>query len=163
MHHHRRTIDNFYTALSRLDADAMADCYATDAVFEDEVFSLQGKRAVTAMWSMLCDTVLADGRDAWRVRFDDVHASADSGRAHWEADYRFGGTGRLVHNSIEARFEFNRMGLIVRHRDRFDFWRWARQAMGIPGLLLGWTPLMRALVRRRAAASLRRYMARGCA
>ncbi len=161
MHPHRRTIDNLYNALAQLDTDAIADCYASDAVFDDEVFSLQGKREVTAMWRMLCDAVLADGSGVWRLCLGEVQASADSGQAHWEADYCFRSTGRLVHNSVEARFAFNRMGLIVQHRDRFDFWHWARQALGAPGVLLGWSPVLRTVVQRSAAAQLRRYMARG--
>lgn len=161
MHPHRRTIENFYNAFSRLDAEAMAECYATDAVFDDEVFSLRGKREVTAMWRMLCDAVQANGDDAWQLCFEDVHASAANGRARWEARYRFGANGRVVRNHIESRFAFNRMGLIVQHRDRFNFWRWARQAFGLPGWLLGWSPLLRRLVRSGARARLRRYMARG--
>jgi ketosteroid isomerase-like protein len=163
MHPHRRTIENFYNAFAQLDPDAMAECYATDATFDDEVFSLRGKREVTAMWRMLCEAVRTQGAEVWRLEFGDVHARAAHGRAHWEAHYRFGGTGRLVHNSIDARFTFNRMGLIVQHRDRFDFWRWSRQALGLPGWLLGWSPPMRRLVRSKAAANLRRYMARGAA
>ena len=52
-------------------------------------------------------------------------------------------------------------GLITRHTDRFDFWRWSRQALGAPGLLLGWSPFLRAKVRGQAAASLRRFLAKG--
>ena len=62
-------------------------------------------------------------------------------------------------NRIDARFEF-RDGLIVRHVDRFDFWRWARQALGAPGWALGWSGWLRAKVRRRAAAGLAAF-ARG--
>jgi hypothetical protein len=42
----------------------------------------------------------------------------------------------------------------VTHVDRFVFWRWARQALGPVGLLLGWAPVLRARVQRGAAASL---------
>jgi hypothetical protein len=87
-----------------------------------------------------------------------VLADAGSGRAHWDAHYRFSATGRLVDNSIDARFEFNPAGQIVRHQDRFDFWRWSRQALGTPGWLLGWTPLLRNKVRRQAGANLQRFL-----
>ena len=80
--------------------------------------------------------------------------------AHWEPTYVFSATGRVVHNIIDAEFEFDDAGLITRHTDRFDFWRWARQALGAPGLLLGWTPLLRARVRTQAAANLKRFMAK---
>ena len=47
----------------------------------------------------------------------------------------------------------------ARQRDRFDFWRWARQALGAPGWLLGWSPLLRNKVRATAAKNLARFMA----
>jgi len=51
-------------------------------------------------------------------------------------------------------------GLITDHVDDFDFHRWARQALGTSGLLLGWTPFLRNAVRRRARAGLDQYLAR---
>jgi hypothetical protein len=33
-------------------------------------------------------------------------------------------------------------------------WRWSQQALGMKGLLLGWTPLVRNKVQQTAAASL---------
>jgi hypothetical protein len=62
-------------------------------------------------------------------------------------------TGRPVTNDVRATFRFAD-GLIAEHVDEFSFHRWSRQALGAPGLLLGWTPLLKASVRRRAAASL---------
>jgi hypothetical protein len=38
-------------------------------------------------------------------------------------------------------------------------YRWTRQALGIPGVLLGWTPFMRRAIQRRAAQSLARFSA----
>ena len=160
MQDHEQTIANFYTAFARLDADRMAQCYAEDAVFEDEVFSLKGKREVMGMWRMLCDAVREKGRDDWKLDFGDVASNGDAGQAHWDAHYRFSATNRLVHNSIDARFVFDHKGLIAQHRDSFDFWRWSRQALGTPGTLLGWTPMLRATVRRKANDNLQRYLAR---
>ena len=65
----------------------------------------------------------------------------------------------MVHNIIEAKFEFDQAGLITRHRDSFDFWRWARQALGAPGMLLGWSPFLRGKVRAQAAANLKKFLA----
>ena len=58
----------------------------------------------------------------------------------------------------EASFQF-RDGKIIRHTDRFGFYRWARQAFGIPGLLLGWTGWFRSRVRARVKEQLQAYMA----
>ena len=152
----RETVRRFYDAFAALDGAAMQACYADDATFEDEVFTLHGRRQVGGMWRMLCDATKAKGRDAWRLE-----ASAITERsAHWEAHYRFSATGRLVHNVIEAEFDFGPDGLIRRHRDRFDFYRWARQALGLPGLLLGWTPMLRNKVRATATRNLDNYLAR---
>jgi len=48
-------------------------------------------------------------------------------------------------------------GVIVEHHDEFSFHRWARQALGPVGLVLGWTPIVRGAVRRKAAARLEEF------
>jgi len=160
MHANRQVIETFYTAFAFLDADAMARCYAPEVEFRDEVFTLHGKDETVAMWRMLCERVRARGRADWKLQFRGVSADDSRGRAQWDARYRFEATGNMVLNRIEARFLFNPDGLIVQHHDSFDFWRWSRQALGVPGLLLGWTPLLRARVRAQARAGLRTFMAR---
>ena len=60
---------------------------------------------------------------------------------------------------IDAAFTFED-GLIRTHVDRFDFWSWSRQALGVPGLLLGWTPFLRAKVAAEAQKGLDAYIAR---
>lgn len=150
------TLRRFYDAFARLDGAAMQACYAPDASFEDEVFTLRGRAQVGGMWRMLCDATRAKGRDAWRLEASNITDRS----AHWEAHYRFSATGRLVHNVIEAEFEFGPDGLIRRHRDRFDFWRWSRQALGMPGVLLGWTPMLRNKVRATAAKNLQAYLSK---
>ena len=62
-----QTIERFYEAFARLDAPAMAACYASDAAFDDEAFSLRGRRQVGGMWRMLCDATRAKGADVWRL------------------------------------------------------------------------------------------------
>jgi hypothetical protein len=155
-----QTIERFYGAFARLDADAMAACYAPDASFDDEAFSLRGAREIGAMWKMLCGATKAKGADVWQLSWRDVRAEGSSGQAHWDAHYRFSATGRLVDNSIDARFGFTPEGLIATHRDSFAFWSWARQALGTPGLLLGWSPMLRAKVRATAAANLSAFLDR---
>lgn len=154
------TLEKLYTAFARLDAAAMAECYAQDAQFDDEVFSLRGRTEVAGMWSMLCEAARSKGADVWQLQHGQVRADARGGGARWEADYRFSATGRMVHNRIDSRFTFDAAGLIATQRDRFSFWNWARQALGLPGLLLGWTPWLRSKVQRQAAAQLRRYLQR---
>ena len=135
----KATIESFYAAFARLDGDTMQACYAPSAHFEDEVFTLDGVRADRrhVAHAVRGDEGQARGRAHWKL---DVSQVTDRS-AHWEAHYLFSATGRKVLNRIDAEFEFDADGLIVRHRDRFDFWAWSRQALGLPGLLLGWTPL----------------------
>lgn len=159
MHDNSQLLNMFYAAFAALDAETMMECYAPDATFEDEVFTLKGREEIADMWRMLCDATRSKGLDAWSLEFRDVESDVAQGRAHWEPRYRFSATGRLVHNIIDAEFRF-RDGLIVAQRDRFNFWRWSRQALGLPGLLLGWTPMLREKVRAQAAANLLAYRQR---
>jgi hypothetical protein len=160
MHPNQDTLQRFYSAFAALDADTMAACYAPDVEFDDAVFSLRGQREVGGMWRMLCTATRTHGRDAWKLESSGLQADASTGKAHWEAHYRFSATGRLVHNRVDSRFSFNPDGLITRHVDRFDFWLWSRQALGTPGLLLGWSPFLRNKVRSQAAANLQKFLAK---
>lgn len=153
-HPNAALIDRFYTAFARKDAAAMAACYHPEVEFSDPVFPhLRGAEA-GKMWDMLC----ARGADL-RLTHTGVTADDRTGSAHWDAYYTFSATGRKVHNSIDARFEL-RDGLIVRHVDQFSFHRWARQALGPMGLLLGWTPLVKNKVRATAAKGLAEWKPR---
>lgn len=153
------TIRRFYEAFARLDGEAMQACYADDAQFDDEAFSLQGARQIGGMWRMLCAATASNpaAKAHWKLETRDITSNS----AHWDAHYLFSTTGRTVLNRIDASFEFDAHGLITRHRDRFDFWAWSRQALGAPGWLLGWSPLLRNKVRATAAANLRRFLERG--
>jgi hypothetical protein len=153
----RSTIERFYHAFEALDAATMQTCYAPDARFDDEAFALQGAAQIGGMWAMLCEGASTPkGRAHWRLAFEVL----DERRAHWQAHYLFSATGRLVHNRIDAEFEFDARGRITQHRDRFDFHAWARQALGLPGTLLGWSPWLKANVRAQAAKQLARYLSR---
>lgn len=153
MHANAALIDRFYAALARKDWAAMAACYHPEVHFTDEAFDLHGAQA-GLMWRMLCTR----GKDM-TLEYGAIQADAQRGSAHWEARYTFSATGRRVHNVIDGAFEF-RDGLIARHVDRFDFWRWSRQALGAPGLLLGWSGWLRGKVRATAAKGLADFAAK---
>ena len=129
----------------------MSACYARHARFKDPVFDLRDDE-VGAMWKMLCSRA-TDLRVEWR----NVTADASSGAAHVEAWYTYSGTGRPVHNVIEAKFRFAD-GQIVKHRDRFDLWRWSRMVLGARGAVLGWTPLVKNRIRAQARRALEQWM-----
>ena len=159
MNQNEQTLTKLYKAFAALDADTMASCYAEDATFDDPAFSLHGRADIAGMWRMLCEATQSKGRNDWRLIFSDIAAGSDSGRAHWEAHYRFGATGRLVDNAIEAEFKFTPEGLIAAHTDTFNFWRWSVQALGIPGFILGWTPWFKSQVRKQTRAKLAQFLA----
>jgi ketosteroid isomerase-like protein len=145
-------LDEFYAAFARLDGVAMGQCYAPDATFSDPVFvGLRGEQP-GGMWRMLTSrakdlTVDVVSRDAQET----------AGTAHWIAHYLFTQTGRRVVNDVHSRFRFVD-GLIAEQVDDFDLHRWSRQAFGVPGLLLGWTPRFRRLVQTKARAGLDDYL-----
>lgn len=151
MHPNQALIERFYSAFQRRDAVTMGACYHDDATFSDPAFGTLPAAETRRMWAMLC----ARAADL-RLHFRDVTADDQRGRATWEADYTFSSTGRPVNNRITATFEF-REGRIVRHVDRFDFWRWSRQALGPVGWLLGWSPWLQAKVRASALKGLAAY------
>src|SRR5204863_166352 len=119
----------FYAAFDKHDGDAMAACYAADAHFWDPVFQDLSGREAGAMWRMLTGRA-----EDLRVELAEHSADGDTGSARWIAHYTFTQTGRPVVNEIRATFRF-KDGLIADHRDEFDFTKWARQAIGLPGLL----------------------------
>lgn len=148
-------IRSFYSAFSQRDAAGMNACYHSDVTFSDPVFgTLQGDRARN-MWAMLCER----GKDL-EIEFSDVWADGDRGGAHWEARYTFTASDRPVLNRIDASFVFQD-GKIVRHEDSFDLRRWAGQALGLPGRVLGGTPMFRAKIRATALKGLDAYISRG--
>ncbi|MFE2005925.1 nuclear transport factor 2 family protein [Pseudomonas guariconensis] len=147
----RELITRFYQAFQRLDAEAMVACYSDDITFSDPVFGTLRGRDVGDMWRMLTSRA-----KNFSLTFDSVSANQDGGNAHWVARYLFTQTGRTVVNDIQASFVI-RDGLICQHDDSFDLWRWSRQALGLPGLLLGWSPLLQNKVRQQAFKGLRTY------
>jgi ketosteroid isomerase-like protein len=141
-------IESFYAAFAAGDADAMERCYHPDVRFSDPVFPDLHGPEVMKMWRMLL------GRsDDLEVELGSRTADGREGAAHWTARYTFSRTGRRVVNEIDARFRFDD-GLIVEHRDSFDFWKWSRMALGLSGLLLGWSPAVKKKVRAQSALML---------
>ncbi len=147
-------ITSFYSAFQQRDYKTMQGCYHPEVSFSDPVFpNLTGNRA-RAMWHMLCES----GTDLM-IGFEAVGAFDSQGQARWHASYSFGKRKRMVNNIIEARFHF-RDGKIIRHEDRFDLWKWSGMALGLPGLLLGWSVFMQEKIRKQAAHGLEKFISR---
>jgi ketosteroid isomerase-like protein len=144
-------IRRFYEAFNEHDGETMAACYAPEATFEDPVFGeLTGVQAGN-MWRLLT------GRSTdLRVELAEHEAVGDRGSARWVARYTFRPTKRPVTNVISSSFRFE-AGRIVEQVDRFSFYRWATQALPFVGIALGWSPVMRLAMRRRARQDLARF------
>jgi len=130
----------------------MQGSYHGLATFIDPVFGTLNASEVGAMWQML-----TSGSPDLRIVYDHITADEQHGECVWEAWYTFSRTGKKVHNVIYAKFQF-RDGLIVSHQDTFNFWRWARQAFGLTGLLIGWTTVFKAKISSLATARLKKFM-----
>ena len=146
-------IERFYNAFAKLDAESMVRCYHDNITFHDPAFGeLKGEK-VKNMWRMLCES--QKGKD-FRVEYSNVNVRNDSGTAQWEAFYTFSKTGRRVYNKIFAEFKF-KDGLIISHNDNFNLYKWATQAMGITGTLIGWTPYFKKKLQAKTNMLLYRY------
>lgn len=147
-------LDTFYKAFQQKDYKTMQNCYADTAVFSDPAFQHLNARQVRAMWEML----IRRGKDL-ELTYRVLSADETTGQAEWTATYTFSQTNRKVVNNIKSSFQFAN-GRIVKHTDRFDFYTWAKQALGITGLLLGWTGFLQRKVQETAMSNLAKFMDR---
>lgn len=145
-------IEQFYSAFQRGDYQTMQSMYHDRATFTDPVFGTLKANEVRAMWEML----IRSGKGL-RIEFHDVESDRLQGACVWEAWYQFSRTNRPVHNVIRASFAFDD-GKIFRHADNFSFWRWSRQALGVPGWLLGGTASLQKKVATSARENLSKFM-----
>ena len=144
-------IETFYTAFQQRDAGTMISCYHNDITFTDPAFGELKSDDAKAMWKMLC----MNATDL-RIEYSNITASLKKGSAHWEAWYSFSKTGRKVHNVIEAGFEF-KDSKIIKHTDNFNLHKWASQAMGWTGRLLGGTQFFQNKIQQRTNLMLDEY------
>ncbi|WP_316810384.1 nuclear transport factor 2 family protein [Pedobacter heparinus] len=147
-------IRHFYTSFQQQDVKAMQDCYAAEATFSDPVFSHLNGGELRAMWAML----IRNGKDM-RLEFKNIKGKENGATAEWDAWYTFSATGNKVHNRIKASFLIEN-GKIIEHTDQFSFYRWARQALGLTGMLLGWTAFLKSKISSTARKNLLAFMTR---
>ena len=132
MHPNAQTLQRFYTAFSQLDHATMAVCYAPNATFDDEAFSLKGRDEVGGMWRMLCTaSQKPEARPHWKLAFSGIEADAQGGRAHWEADYLFGATKRTVLNVKDQRANVVNLSLGVPGWTFHPEWRTVFRTSGV--------------------------------
>ena len=142
----KETIAAFYTAFQQLDVDNMVALYHDDIIFEDPGFGVLKGEDAKNMWRMICKSATD-----FSLTFTNTENTA-----HWETNYTFSKTGRKVLNKIDATFEF-KDGKISKHTDVFDLHKWASQAIGIKGFLLGGTSFFKKKLHQQTASLLKKY------
>ncbi|MWB96279.1 nuclear transport factor 2 family protein [Flavobacterium sp. GA093] len=145
-------ITKFYTAFANADAKTMSECYHPKVHFIDPAFGLIKENQVSDMWKML----ILKSKGNIKIEFSDIKADEFTGSARWIATYNFSKTNRQVINKISAEFTFQD-GLIVKHIDNFDVYKWSKQAFGPMGYLLGWTGFFQKKIQQQALLSLKKF------
>ena len=142
-------ITRFYTAFQKLDYQTMNSCYKDDIVFNDPAFGLLRGDEAKAMWEMLCK----NAKD-FSLTFSNIQLlDEEYATCNWVARYTFSKTGRKVVNNIKAFMKLQD-GKIIEHSDGFKLSRWAAQALGFKGMLLGWTGFMKRKIQQNARKNL---------
>jgi len=152
MNNNEELIQTFYDAFGRLDYTTMQNCYSADPVFNDPVFGILQGDEVKCMWEMLCKSAKDFNLDAEKIVIDGEYGTCD-----WIATYTFSKTGRRVVNKVKAHMRIEN-GKIIEHTDEFDIHKWSRQALGLPGILLGWSGYLKNKIRSDANKKLIKFM-----
>jgi ketosteroid isomerase-like protein len=149
MHTNEEIITRFYTAFQKLDYQTMNSCYSDDIVFNDPAFGLLRGDEAKCMWEMLCK----NAKD-FTLKFSNIQLLDDEyATCNWIASYTFSTTGRKVVNHIKAFMKL-KDGKITEHSDAFKLSNWAAQALGLKGVLLGWTGFMKRKIQNNARKNL---------
>ncbi|MCW2118410.1 nuclear transport factor 2 family protein [Flavobacterium sp. 7A] len=146
------TIQKFYSAFSKSDTKTMFKFYAPNIKFMDPIFGSLIGMDVLSMWSML----ISKSKGKMEIVVSDIKADDFIGSAQWIATYTYSATNRKVVNIVTANFQF-KDGLIFKHTDNFDIWKWSQQALGFIGVLFGWTGFMQQKIQDKALLSLKKY------
>ncbi len=152
MNNNEQLIDTFYKAFANLDYTKMQNSYAANPVFNDTVFGVIEGDAVKAMWEMLCK----NARD-FSLEYSDIECDGEYGTCNWVAKYTFSKTGKRVINKVKAHMRIEN-GKITEHTDEFDIYKWSRQALGLPGIVLGWSGYLKTKIRNDARLKLNNFM-----
>jgi ketosteroid isomerase-like protein len=145
-------VNDFYTAFQSLDYSFMQSCYSANPIFNDPVFGILQGNEVRSMWEMLC-------RNAknFSLEFNSVNVDDEYCTCKWIARYTFSKTGRKVVNKVSTFIRVQN-GKITEHTDEFDLYRWSRQALGLPGILLGWSGYLKNKIRHDAKKRLYEFI-----
>jgi len=147
--------EKFYTAFQQKDAEGMNQNYHRDLQFEDPAFGKLDFQQTCSMWKMLCE-----GATDLTINFEILRAEDKYIETRWLAEYTFTKTKKFVRNEIIAQMHF-KDSKIIRHTDNFDLYKWAKQAIGLQGWLIGSTAFFKKKLQQTTKRQLTKYMQRG--
>ena len=109
--------------------------------------------SVKKMWEML----LSNKDAQFKLTFSDIHEKNNFVYAKWQASYYYGPHKRFVVNSVNAKFKFSENKIIL-HEDQFNLWKWSKQAIGLPGVILGWSNFFKSKLQTEANKKLNKFI-----
>ena len=157
-------VKKFLTCYHDHDFRGMHDCLDENVTFSDFAFDIQGKE-VRAMWHWFCVPHL-ERKKPIKVpefevpKFEIAKSEDDVVLAKYRVSYLYGDKQRPVNYFINAHFRLQN-GKIVGQKDAFGSisqFEFAEMAFGFPLQLLALTPLLRIVVKKKAAEKLRQFM-----
>jgi len=142
----------FYTAFQQKNAEVMVENYHPQLEFQDPAFGNLSYSQTSAMWKMLCESA----KDL-KIEFEVLKAEEDYVETKWIANYNFSKTNRQVKNEIIAQMRIED-GLVIKHIDLFNLHKWAKQALGFKGFLLGGSSFFKKKLHIQTGRQLEKYM-----
>lgn len=148
----KEIIKEFYNAFSNHNAEIMADFYDDKIEFEDPAFGVLKGNKAKIMWKMLIEI----SKGNLKITVNNIKSDGNIGSADWKAEYIFSQTRRKIVNNVHAEFEFQN-GKIIKHKDYFDLYKWACQALGFIGCLIGKSKVFKFILNKRTNSMLKKY------
>lgn len=126
--------------------------------FSDPAFPSLDAAHAKGMFAMF---VTNKDTNKMQVEYKDVKKGANdlTYTATYTVQYLF--AGRPVLNTIKTTLTISpTTNLLASQVDEFPFWAWSRQALGLPGLFLGWSGYLQNQVQTNAGAKLEKFLAK---
>ncbi|KAG8804898.1 hypothetical protein FRC17_005845 [Serendipita sp. 399] len=149
-------VERYLAAYKAYDLAAMDACTDPEFTFSDPAFPSLNSKQAKGMFSMFVNN---REKNKMELEYKDIKKGLNdlTYTATYTVRYIF--NGRPVTNVIDTTLTISpQSNLLLSQVDTFPFHAWARQALGLPGLLLGWTGFLQSQVQNNAAQTLEKYM-----
>jgi ketosteroid isomerase-like protein len=152
-------VKKFFSCYQAHDYVGMQNCLDENVKFADFAFDIEGKQ-VKAMWHWFCVSYPPRDKPVSVPEFEVVNSNNDKVLAKYRVNYLYGDNQRPVDYFIQAHFKLQD-DKIVEQKDEFSSiseFEFAEMAFGFPLQLLALTPLLRVLVKKKAAEKLSQFI-----